>query len=239
MSVFSKRSLEKEWLDRYDVPFEAIHRNMEELDVINRRLGGHRTSLNALNFIRKKFQEKDSFTIAEIGSGGGDNLAAVQRWAQKKRLQVSLTGIDINPHCVAFSEGHHTGIKFINSDYRSVSFSEKPDIIFSSLFCHHFTDEELLHQLQWMSENSRLAFFINDLHRHPFAYHSIKVLTRLFSKSALVKNDAPLSVLRGLRKKEWLDLLKQAGLSSARLRWCWAFRWQIIVWKQDAGTAEI
>lgn len=231
MSVFSTRSLEKEWLDRDDISFEAIRRNMEELDVINNRLGGHRVTLNALDFILKNLQEKDRFNIAEIGSGGGDNLAAIQRWARRKSLQLNLTGIDINPHCVAFARERYPGITFINSDYRSVSFSEKPDIIFSSLFCHHFADEELMQQLQWMQENSKFGFFINDLHRHPFAFHSIKMLTKLFSKSELVKNDAPLSVLRGFRKKEWVDLLKEAGLSPARLRWCWAFRWQIVVLK--------
>jgi hypothetical protein len=80
-----------------------------------------------------------------------------------------------------------------------------------------------------MSKNAALGFFINDLHRHAFAYYSIRALTRLFSKSYLVKNDAPLSVLRGFKKKEFISLLNQAGIPNYTIRWRWAFRWLIIV----------
>jgi hypothetical protein len=56
------------------------------------------------------------------------------------------------------------------------------------------------------------------------------LLTRLFSKSYLVKNDAPLSVLRGFTKKEWLKYLKKAGATHYAVKWKWAFRHQIIVY---------
>ena len=86
-----------------------------------------------------------------------------------------------------------------------------------------------------MKQRSAVGFFINDLHRHPFAYYSIKWLTKLFSKSYLVKNDAPLSVLRGFKKKE-LEMFnfqcsppdRRAGILNARLKWKWAFRWLLI-----------
>ena len=115
------------------------------------------------------------------------------------------------------------------SDYKKYMFPSKPDIIFSSLFCHHFTEPELIQMLRWMRNNSRYGFFINDLHRHPFAYHSIRILTSLFSKSYLVKNDAPLSVLRGFKKKELEELLKKAGITDYSIKWKWAFRWLVIV----------
>ncbi|HTE11556.1 MAG TPA: hypothetical protein VK645_11305, partial [Chitinophagaceae bacterium] len=82
--------------------------------------------------------------------------------------------------------------------------------------------------LGWMHENAGIGFFINDLHRHFLAYYSIKILTGLFSKSYLVKNDAPLSVQRGLIKKEWEGLLKQSVLDNYSIEWKWAFRWLII-----------
>jgi hypothetical protein len=120
------------------------------------------------------------------------------------------------------------------SDYRLVDFAaEKPGIIFSALFCHHFTDEELVIMLKWLRSNSTVGFFINDLHRHPLAYYSIKILTRLFSRSYLVKNDAPLSVLRGFTKKEWKRLLDNAEIMHYTIKWRWAFRWLITV-KHDA-----
>jgi hypothetical protein len=137
-------------------------------------------------------------------------------------------GVDLNPHIVAYARIHHPDIHFEISDYRNMNLTIKPDIIFSSLFCHHFEDDDLKEQLQWMRLNSRWGFFINDLHRHFLAYYSIQILTRLFSKSYLVKNDAPLSVARGFTKNEWQKLLKEVGMQEARISWRWAFRHLIV-----------
>lgn len=76
-----------------------------------------------------------------------------------------------------------------------------------------------------------LGIVINDLHRHPFAYHSIKILTRLFSKSSMVKYDAPLSVQRAFTKKELVRLMENAGIEHYKIKWKWAFRWQIVIMK--------
>ena len=95
---------------------------------------------------------------------------------------------------------------------------------------HHFTDEELIIMLQWMKANAKIGFFINDLHRHPIAYHFIKIATKLFSGSYLVKNDAPLSVLRGFKKKEWENILLKAGIKHYTIQWKWAFRYLIVVY---------
>ncbi|HET7898985.1 MAG TPA: SAM-dependent methyltransferase, partial [Flavisolibacter sp.] len=65
------------------------------------------------------------------------------------------------------------------------------------------------------------------LHRYPLAYYSIKILTRLFSRSYLVKNDAPLSVQRGFKKQDWQTLFSKAAISSYSCKWRWAFRWLI------------
>jgi hypothetical protein len=78
--------------------------------------------------------------------------------------------------------------------------------------------------LQWMKNNATAGFFINDLHRNSMAYYSIKLLTKFFSKSYLVKNDAPLSVARGFTKKEWRRILHDAGIPNAVVQWKWAFR---------------
>ena len=78
-----------------------------------------------------------------------------------------------------------------------------------------------------MRQNSRIGFFINDLHRHAIAYYAIKILTKLFSKSYLVKNDAPLSVQRGFKRKDWEQLFAKAGIENFQCKWRWAFRWLV------------
>ncbi|HJW18335.1 MAG TPA: methyltransferase domain-containing protein [Flavisolibacter sp.] len=231
MFTSAKRSYQKELLDSSDIPFRDIMHNMQELEFINQYLGGHAITIDGVNKLINEYDERQPIKIVELGCGGGDNLRAIQKWASKRNIPVSLTGIDINQECIQYASSRpdSANIRFIHSDYRNVQFQEKHDILFSSLFCHHFTDTELVSMFKYMHHNSAFGFFINDLHRHPFAYYLIKWLTQLFSKSYLVKNDAPLSVSRGFTRKDWTHLLREANISTYTCEWKWAFRWLISV----------
>jgi SAM-dependent methyltransferase len=230
MPDLSKRSYQKELLDGDDIPFEDIKQNMHELDVINTWLGGHQITIKGLQQLMCNVTQPQTLHICEIGCGGGDNLRVIKQYCKKKSINIQLIGVDINPHCITYAQSRkeNEGIEFICSDYATVPFTQKPDIIFSSLFCHHFTDDELQQQFLWMKNNSTLGFFVNDLHRHTIAYHSIKLITRAFSKSYLVKNDAPLSVARGFQKEELTQLCYRSSINNYQLKWMWAFRWLFI-----------
>ncbi|MEJ7767624.1 MAG: methyltransferase domain-containing protein [Chitinophagaceae bacterium] len=228
---FSQRSYKTELLDRDDIPFHDIRRNMAELNFINTHLGGHKITIDGVKrLIAGIAPPTEPLLICEIGCGGGDNLLAIHRWCTRKGLTSKFIGIDINPFCIEVASKRLAAIdvQLITSDFKLTAFKErKPDLIFSSLFCHHFGNDQLVNMLVWMKVNSVRGFFINDLHRHPLAYYSIKLLTQIFSHSYLVKNDAPLSVLRGFKKKEWKLLLTAAGINQFAVTWKWAFRFLI------------
>ena len=233
MIDFKNRGSQKELLDGDEIPYDAIEQNMRELNTINTLLGGHAITLKGVDVLLPP-DKTAAFTVCEIGCGGGDNLQAVARHLKKKGELVNIIGIDIKKECLATAQKNYGSLKasWLQSDYKEVVFKEKPSIIFSSLFCHHFMEEDLVFQLKWMNENSTNGFFINDLHRHPLAYYSIKFITKLFSKSYLVKNDAPISVLRGFTKREWIAILKKAEIKEYAIQWKWAFRYLIVVKKE-------
>ena len=228
---FKNRSYQPELLDGKNIPFEDIQRNMKELDFINTYLGGHKITRKGL----EDFSPQQKMVIVEIGCGGGDNLRILKKWAAGSKIEVSLTGVDINSECVQFARQRisNNGISFICSDYRLTNFDVLPDVIFSSLFCHHFKDDELVEMIQWMYQHSKKGFFINDLHRHPLAFNLIKWLTKIFSKSYMVKHDAPISVKRGFLKEEWIGIFDKAGIKNFQISWQWAFRWLIVCKKND------
>ena len=227
MIDYSKRSYQKELLDRDDIPFRDIVLNMKELDFINSKLGGHAISIAGF---KKLAGDKKQISVCEIGCGGGDNLKAINDYCLRNNIEVDFTGIDINKDCIEFARSNceMAGVSFIVSDYKNVKFENGyPCIIFSSLFCHHFTDKEIVDMMKWMENHATVGFFVNDLHRHPLAYRFIKIATNLFSKSYLVKNDAPLSVLRGFKKKDWKRFMKVAGIEGYTIEWKWAFRFLV------------
>jgi 2-polyprenyl-3-methyl-5-hydroxy-6-metoxy-1,4-benzoquinol methylase len=225
------RSYEKELLDKDDIPFSDILTLMQELNIINTSLGGHNITRKGIDFFLDNTQPGQKLIIAEIGCGGGDNLTAVDDFLKKINRDAALIGVDIKQECLQFAQQHVTAdVQWICSDYRKVIWpGRKPDVIFSSLFCHHFTDEQLTEQLKWLRENSSMGFFINDLHRNAIAYFLIKQLTRFFSRSYLVKNDGPLSVKRAFKRKDWVRILAAAGIKKYTIKWQWAFRFLICV----------
>ncbi len=230
MPNLTNRSYQKEILDNNNIPFADIKQNMKELNTINTYLGGHAITIAGVKTLIERHTFNKPIRICEIGCGGGDNLKAIYDFCISKKLEVNFIGIDIKPECIAFASQQYPTLpaQWITNDYRRTDFGNfQPDIIFSSLFCHHFYEAELVIMLQWMQRNAATGFFINDLQRHPLAWFSIKLITSLFSRSYLVKNDAPLSVARGFTKKEWEQLFKAAGISNFSIKWKWAFRYLI------------
>jgi 2-polyprenyl-3-methyl-5-hydroxy-6-metoxy-1,4-benzoquinol methylase len=230
------RSYQKELLDHDTIPFEDIKKNMQELNFINEWLGGHSITLDGFKELAGNLKE---ITVCELGCGGGDNLLAIYNYCRSKNIKASFIGIDIKDECIDFAKSQKElspVTQWITSDYKKVALSVKPHIIFSSLFCHHFKEDELTYQFNWMKENATKGFFVNDLHRNWLAYYSIKFLTQIFSSSYFVRNDAPLSVARGFTKHELEEICAKAKVSEAIVNWKWAFRY-LVIYKKDTAVA--
>lgn len=226
---FSSRSYESELLDAPDIPQELLFQNLRELDLINKTLGGHSITLSG---IKQLLSDKNkTYHIIDIGCGGGDALKRIAKWARKNGFKVKLTGVDMNADCIAYMQKVCFDFKEINgivSDYRDyLKTNNNVDIIHCSLFCHHLKDEELIELFDYMNRYASVGFVINDLQRHWFAYYSIKYIVRLFNGSALVKNDAPLSVLRGFKKSELEMMCEKAKVKDVSITWKWAFRFLV------------
>ncbi|ALW85160.1 SAM-dependent methyltransferase [Hymenobacter sedentarius] len=231
--MLNERASGPELMDDLTLATNALRQNLDELETINTWLGGYKPVLNALARLKSRFASGRALRLADLGSGGGDTLRQVARWARKHRIPVELTGIDANQFMLEYAAAKsqdYPEISYRQLDIFSPEFQAQPyDILTCSLFCHHFTDEELVTLLRQWQRQAGIGVVINDLHRHWLAYHSIKWLTRLLGGSYLVQHDAPLSVARAFRRQDWVALLARAGIERYELRWRWAFRWQVII----------
>lgn len=231
MSKFAQRSSELELMD-YPIEDKAeIFQNFSELVFINQYLGG---PVHSFNEIKRLLKSSNSAHIADIGSGAGDFLDYLYQRRKHFPAKHEFTGVDLMPEAHEFASERFSHLanssKLMLQDYRQwLQQGARPDIIHASLFCHHLTQTQLVEFFKIASENCRVAVVVNDLHRHPLAYYSIKWLTQLFSKSRFTKNDAPLSVLRGFTKEELKEALTEAGISDYQIKWKWAFRFIITI----------
>jgi len=232
MPDFSQRSETIEIMDDLSCSGSIVDQTLRELEFINTWLGGNSVTLNGLNKILSNcFQHE--LKIADLGCGGGDMLMLIKARLAKKNRKATFTGIDANPNIVAYAKRNtraHAEINFNAIDVLSSEFKqERFDIVFATLFFHHFTTNQLIELFKHLNSTTRCGIVINDLHRHPLAYYSIKFLTRTFSKSPMVVNDAPLSVHRGFTRVELKEILSAAQITSYSLKWKWAFRWQLVI----------
>jgi SAM-dependent methyltransferase len=234
------RATDPELLDQPDVSRSDLYLNLAELDSINRILGGHKTTIAGLRHFLKGANRPIS--VLDIGCGGGDTLLAVYQWGREENITFYLYGVDLLPDAIAYARETLQGVprkKLWAQDFHQLpDVADQYDVVISSLFCHHLYGEELRALLRKMLTLSRLGILINDLHRHPLAYYSIRMLTALFSRSHLVRNDAALSVRKGFRRDEWEELLCELGWGAYNVEWQWAFRHLITVDKQLEEAAH-
>jgi 2-polyprenyl-3-methyl-5-hydroxy-6-metoxy-1,4-benzoquinol methylase len=232
MSKFAQRSTEKELMDDLNCSGEELNQTLRELKTINRWLGGNHVTTSGLEIIFKHYPQF-KYSIADIGCGGGDMIRVMDDWAKRQKKVLKFTGIDANRNIIELATVRLADLPDVAWRVQNVfdtTFSEeKVDISTCTLFTHHFTDSELVALLKSLQKKSRLGIVVNDLHRHPLAYYSIKWLTRIFSKSKMVQHDACLSVLRSFSRSDWERVLLAAQIKNFEISWHWAFRWQVTI----------
>jgi hypothetical protein len=234
MSKFDHRSQELELMDLPIDDENELFLNLRELEVINTLTGGPSLVFKHIVRLCKELNlsKDDQIYIADIGYGAGDMLLYLIKNEDKLPCKIKLTGVDMMPEAESYALKMHPElehrVEFVLSDY-AVWFQNghQPDLVVAGLFCHHLSNEQLTQFFATISTNTTFGAIVNDLQRHPIAYYGIKYLTKLFSKSRFTKNDAPLSVLRGFKKKELQQLMKDANVVRFSIRWKWAFRYLI------------
>lgn len=233
MPDLSKRSSGEEIMDDLQGSGENLYQALRELEIINHLLGGNEVTIEGIGYLLRGVRPLKPIHIVDIGCGSGDQLKLIRKWLDKKKMEGVLTGIDANPNVVKYAVAHteaSSRIKYESLNIFSDEFKNRQfDIVTGTLFFHHFTTEQLTAFFTQLRKQVSVGLVINDIHRHWFSYYSIKWLTRLFSRSPMVKHDAPQSVLRAFKKDELLEILNHSGLDYSLIRWRWAFRWQVIV----------
>ena len=216
-------------MDDFNLAEADIVPVLEGLEKMNAIFGGHKTIINAL----KKLNVQNGWHISDWGCGGGGTLRAIATWATYNRLKINLTGADAAHSAIRFARnraGPFLNIEFIETDVIADKLTEKQfDVVYSSLFTHHFTDEEWIVLVKKMLLCSRKAVIITDLHRHWLLYHTVILITRVFTTNKMVRFDGPLSVKRAFKKAELIGLLSKCGIVNYKIAWRWAFRWEVII----------
>jgi len=236
MPSFQIRTNQDELMDDFSIQDERLTDALEQLRPVNQWLGGYDTTMSVIApFLKANSHQK--IRILDIGTGIGDFPEYIVRWAEAQTppIDVEITAIDANPVTVAYANAAlqkrlppalQAKIKIEVADALALPYADGEfDVAIAAMFLHHFAHENAVQIGRSMQRVAKRGILINDLHRHPLAYYGIYTLTRLLPAVEMVRNDAPLSVLRGFEYIELQNIAKDAGLTDFSLQWRYAFRW--------------
>jgi 2-polyprenyl-3-methyl-5-hydroxy-6-metoxy-1,4-benzoquinol methylase len=224
---FAVRSREQEWMETETVDAADYARCLADLAMVNTVTLARPPTLAFMRRVARGLRPGDRLKVLDVGFGQGDMLRRIARWGARRGLALDLEGIDLDPASAPIAEAvtpAELRIRYRTGDVFEGR-SGPVDVVISSLVTHHLSDAQILRFLEWMERTARRGWFINDLHRHALAYWGFAALSRAAGWHRFVQHDGPLSVARSFRRREWADLLAQAGLSrAARVRWHMPFR---------------
>lgn len=230
MVNFHIRSAQAEFIDAPDVPDDLLFENLHELDILNRRLGGHAITLAG---IKKLVTDKNKkYHIVDLGCGSGDTLKYIASWARKEKYDIKLTGVDANSGAIEYLRKHCKNfpeiIGKVSDCFAFIKQNEHIDIVICSLFCHHLNEISLGELLAYVKKHVSEGIVINDLQRNWLAYYSTIIFTRLFNGSILARNDGPVSVLRGFKQHELEAMMQKTGWKSYSIQRKIGFRFLVV-----------
>ncbi len=234
---FSRRSTEAEQIDFPDlVPAREMETTLHELRLVNTWLGGAAGCLESAKPLLADLAATHpgrKLRVVDFGSGGADIPIAVVKWARQRGWPIQVLAVDFNLVACRFAKSavaEYPEIVVVCGDV--LHHCLRPGachLAVFSAFLHHFTDTQIAEILAMTRRLVSGGIVINDLQRSRWAYVGIRALTWLFSKSEAVRNDGPLSVLRGFRRRELREILRRGGFSGARIDWRWAFRYVVTI----------
>jgi len=229
MSDFEKRNVVPEIIDDFELSGSELYTNLEEIEWINKYLGGIQTSAMP---ILKKIQTGNVKTVTDIGCGSGDILKYIHTSCKNSPYQIKLVGVDANEFIIETARKNHfqniPEVEFVHADIIKQPEKIPPaDIYMLNLFLHHFEEEEIKSIVKNLIDKDPGLIVINDLERSKMAYWLFLGLCSVIGASKITRNDGSLSIKKGFKKNELILLASTFQGYSCTIRWKWAFRWQM------------
>jgi SAM-dependent methyltransferase len=204
-SILRERVIVPEMLDH--APPDVARASLRDLERINRFLGGY---LVVRRMFSRLVESKDAFSVLDVGAASGGMGEAIRRTFPRARV----TSLDYKADHLTQAADPKVAADAFGLPFRPASF----DFVFSSLFLHHFTNDQVVELFTGFRTVARRAVLAIDLDRGPLAYHFLPNTRWLFGWQDITINDGQISVEAAFKRHELLALAAKAGLGGAQVR---------------------
>jgi 2-polyprenyl-3-methyl-5-hydroxy-6-metoxy-1,4-benzoquinol methylase len=234
MNLIRQRRRRPEIMDQPDLrPERHVHalRDLARINVLSHSAGILWPELAGL----ARSLAPRAVRVLDVATGGGDVPIRLWRRARRAKLDMHLEGCDISPVALEHARNHAAEagapVRFFEHDALTGPALTGYDVVMCSLFLHHLDEPEAVAFLRRMAEMANRMVLVNDLRRGWMGLLAAHVVTRLLTTSDVVRVDGPRSVEGAFTRAEARALAERAGLSGARVRSRWPFRW-LLTWRR-------
>lgn len=209
---------------------QDITRNLDDLWLINRCLGGVSSTLRMLDrFLARK--AACSVRILEVGAGDSRLAGVIRQKLLERGICAEHFVLDRRLTHLASGRPVAAGLQPVVADVFALPFPEKSfDVVMCNFLFHHFSGEKAHELLRCLAVVAREAVLINDLERHVLLYFFVR-LAVLFTRNRITRNDGPASVRQAYTREELANLARCAGFRNFEAKRVYPFRVALTIWK--------
>ncbi len=229
-----KRNSDPEWMDDPNLDEQTLQNAVDDINKINKWLGGFHFTLQAIQKELKKIN-KSTITIVDAGCGDGEMLRYLSSHIGDSRVQ--FLGLDFSANSInkgRLKSMEFKDIRFRESDILQINASDiECDILISTLTMHHLIDSEIINFLKKFKEITTHSIIINDLHRSRIAFILFQLVCLIFIRNEISKHDGLISIASGFKRADFKRYAQLIPFINDSIQWKWSFRfiWLIPVYE--------
>ncbi len=207
-----------EHMDRRDCDPEMLANTYRQFYRINRMLSKWRKIYK--KHLRPMMNDRSrSYSLLDIGFGGGDIVYSLSKWAAKDGIDLRITGIETDPRAIGFvkQRSFPPGIHFRHIDSAAlVDEGATYDFVISNHVLHHLDKDRITSVLQDAKNLARLKVVFNDIERSDLGYFLFNILSRPLFRNSFITEDGLISIRKSFTFRE-LSRVKPSGWEVHRL----------------------
>lgn len=224
----------------------ARHRQAEIMDSLDLDERRHLIALDALQRINRfsgtvaqlwsdirptavRYRDRP-LNLLDLACGGGDVALGLESRGRRQGFDIRVMGCDASPVAIrrARTRAQRVGSKacFSCLDVLQDPLPSGADVVYSTLFLHHLSEDNAVKFLRRMADAARRLVLVLDLKRTHQGYLLAYLGVRLLTTSGVARFDGPASVRAAFTPSEALAIARNAGLDMV-VRGCWLQRYSL------------
>ncbi len=193
-----------EFMDKDDCDLIKLENTYRQFSTINGLLSNWKRIYNN----RLKPMMKDagrSYTLLDIGFGGGDIPLAISSWAKNDGIKLQITAIETDPRAFQYAQSlqNESSVSFLNCSSTDLVNDHKLfDFVISNHVLHHLDKESTLEILNEAKTLANTLVIFNDIERSDLGYLLFNVFSRPLFWNSFITADGLTSIKRCYTKNE-------------------------------------